>query len=291
MNNTPQTVGDFTLVWGESLRWDERRQRLYFVDCGTQQLHWLDDGEPPLHTLPMPSLPTGVVLTEDGRLVVALDDGLNLVDPDAGHLGLLAAYPPELGARANDATADLDGNIVTGTLNVAPGPGSYWWYSPSLGWRHLDEGTGNANGPAVLGGDDSASTLVFADTIAATIYAYDYDGALGRATNRRIFADTSEIGGSPDGSCADADGGVWSCVLTAGKLVRYTAEGPTHTIDATVELPSDVTFGGADLDRMFVVSIAVTLDEYQPILDGRAGRLLVFDGTGHRGRPEPRVHL
>ena len=29
-------VGDFTLGWGESLLWDDRRDRLYFVDCATQ---------------------------------------------------------------------------------------------------------------------------------------------------------------------------------------------------------------------------------------------------------------
>jgi hypothetical protein len=28
-------IGDFTLSWGEKLRWDERRQRLYFVDFAT----------------------------------------------------------------------------------------------------------------------------------------------------------------------------------------------------------------------------------------------------------------
>ena len=29
-------VGTFTLGWGESLVWDERRTRLYFVDCAAQ---------------------------------------------------------------------------------------------------------------------------------------------------------------------------------------------------------------------------------------------------------------
>ncbi|HEV2369573.1 MAG TPA: hypothetical protein VGR90_06835, partial [Acidimicrobiales bacterium] len=46
----------------------------------------------------------------------------------------------------------LDGNLVTGTLNLAEGPGSYWWFSAAAGWRLLDEGIGNANGPVVLGG-------------------------------------------------------------------------------------------------------------------------------------------
>lgn len=65
----------------------------------------------------------------------------------------------------------------------------------------------------------------------------------------------------------------------------------TDTVDATVTLPSDVAFGGADLDRMFFVSIAVNLDDYSPTSEGDAGRLMVIDNSGYRGRPEPRVRL
>jgi sugar lactone lactonase YvrE len=285
----PSRIGDFALTWGESLRWDDQRQRLYFVDCATQRLHWLEQAEPPLHTMQLPTLPTGVVLAEDGRLVIALDDGLHLVDPDATHTELLTRYPEGLGHRANDATADLDGNIITGTLNVGPGPGSYWWYSPSAGWRQLDDGIGNANGPVVVD-LDGRPTLVFADTLAAALYAYDYDSTAGQVSARRVFADTSELGGVPDGACADSQQGVWSCVLSAGKIVRYTTQGPPVVLDATVELPSDVTFGGPDLDRMFFVSIAVSIDG-TPITSPDAGGLMVIEDAGYRGRPEPRVRL
>jgi L-arabinonolactonase len=282
-------VSDFSLAWGESVRWDDRRQRLYFVDCAAHVLLWLDHAQPPLQTLQLPSMPTGVVLADDGRLVVALDGGLHVVDVDTGRVELLAPYPDGLGQRANDAAADLDGNLVTGTLNLAPGPGSYWWYSSADGWRQLADGIGNANGPAVID-CDGQSTLVFADTLASVLYAYDYDGPRGRAGERRVFADTSQLRGQPDGASADADGGIWSCLLGAGKIVRYTTAGATEVLDSTVELPSDVTFGGPDLDRMFFVSIAVAIGDVQ-IVSPDAGALMVIDDSGYRGPPEPRVHL
>ena len=277
-------IGDFTLTWGESLRWDDRRQRLYFVDCATQMLHWLDGGEPPLHSLQLASLPTGVALTDGDELVVCLDEGLFLVDPDTGATTLLAAYPEGMHGRANDANADGDGNLVTGTLNIAPGPGAYWWYSSTDGWRMLDDGIGNANGPVVLD-VDGVSTLVFADTHAASVYAYDYDGAVGRVGERRRFGDHAALGGVPDGATGDADGGVWSCVLNAGKLARFTGSGLDRVVDVPVTYPSDVAFGGPDLDRLFVVSIALDLGA-GPAGDA-AGQLLALDGIG-RGRPESR---
>jgi L-arabinonolactonase len=282
-------VGDFTLVWGESVRWDDRRQRLYFVDCATQTLHWLEDEEPLLQSLELPSMPTGLVLSEDERLVAALDDGLHVVDVDTGQTELLAPYPAGMGGRANDANADLDGNLVTGTLNLTPGPGSYWWYSVTNGWRLLDDGISNANGPVVLE-IDHRQTLVFADTHASALYAYAYDGITATATERRLFANTGELNGMPDGACADERAAVWSCLLGAGLVVRYSAEGPHEAIHTTVELPSDVTFGGPNLDRMFIVSISLAIGDVD-ITSPHAGGLMAIDNSGYRGRPEPRFHL
>lgn len=281
---TVERVGDVSLRWGESARWDDRRQRLYAVDCGASTLHWLDGGEPPLATMPLPGLPTGVVLCDDGRLVVALDDGLHVIDPDRGTSELLSAYPPGLGGRANDAAADGNGNLVTGTLNLAPGPGSYWWFSSAEGWRLLDDGIGNANGPVVVDAAGGGSTLVVADTLASVVHAYPYDGAAGTVGARRPWLDTVPLGGSPDGACADADGGVWTCVLGAGVVARSTGDGVDTAVQVGVPLPTDAAFGGPDLDRLYVTSIAAG--------DGDLpGAVLVVDGTGRRGRPEPRFHL
>jgi sugar lactone lactonase YvrE len=222
-------------------------------------------------------------------LVAALDDGLYLIDPDARTYELLTPYPEGLGGRANDANADLDGNLVTGTLNLAPGPGSYWWYSVTYGWRQLDDGIGNANGPVVLD-LDRAPTLVIADTQASALYAYTYEGKAGRAGNRRVFAQTAELGGVPDGACADERGGVWSCVAGSGRIARYTEHGLDQVIETGVELPSDVTFGGIDLGAMFFVSIALSVGGVQ-VSSPYAGALMRIEDSGFRGRPEPRFRL
>lgn len=285
---TISRVGDFTLGWGESLVWDDARSRLYFVDCAAQALHWMEGGTPPLRSLSMPSLPVGLVLAEDGRIVAALDDGLHVVDADAGSITPLSPYPEELGGRANDAAADLDGNLVTGTLNLSPAPGSYWWFSARDGWRQLDDGIGNANGPVVMD-FDGESTLVFADTHASAIYAYPYDGAKGIVGERRVFAETTALAGLPDGACADDAGGVWSCMFAAGKIARYVSGSADPVIDAGAELVTDVTFGGDALDRLYFISIS-RMGGYESAAPN-AGALMVVDETGFRGRPEPRFKL
>ncbi|MHB8463897.1 MAG: SMP-30/gluconolactonase/LRE family protein [Acidimicrobiales bacterium] len=282
-------VGDFTLTWGESLRWDDRRQRLYFVDCATQTLHWLDDAEPPLRSMKLPTMPAGLVLTDAGQLVACLDDGLHVVDPDAGTSELLAAYPEGMHGRANDANADGAGNLVTGTLNLVAAPGSSWWFSAAVGWKLLDDHIGNANGPVVIE-INGQPTLVFGDTPARAVYAYPYDGAEGTVGVRRVFGDHAALGGAPDGATADADGGLWSCVLGVGKVARFTSAGLDRVVDTPMANPSDVTFGGPSLDRMFVTSIALNLGEEHPPAT-EAGWLFAADGLGVTGRPEARFRL
>ena len=286
---TMTRIGDFTLTWGESLRWDDRRQRLYFVDCATQTLHWLDGAEPPLHSMALPSMAAGIVLTDSNLLVACLDDGLHVVDPDAGTTELLSRYPEGMHGRANDANADGSGNLVTGTLNMVAAPGASWWFSAVDGWRLLDDDIGNTNGPVVID-VDGQSTLVLGDTPAGVSYAYPYDGVHATIGERRVFGDHTALGGAPDGATADADDGVWSCVLGVGKVARFTGTGLDRVVDVPMPNPSDVTFGGLGLDRLFVTSIALNLGEAAPPTP-EAGWLLAVEGIGVNGRPEYRFDL
>jgi L-arabinonolactonase len=284
-----ERIGTFTLTWGESLRWDDRRQRLYFVDCATQRLHWLDGAAPPLGTMPLPGLPTGVVLTEDSRLVICLDDGLHVVDPDAETVELLTPYPDGLHGRANDANADGAGNLVTGTLNLGPGAGAVFWFSAVDGWRQLDGEFGNANGP--VGTDfDGEPSLVFGDTVAAAVYRYPYDGAGGAVGTRTVLSSHSTLDGAPDGATADEEGAVWSCVLRSGKLARLTGSGVDRVVEVPMANPSSLAFAGPDLDRLFVTSIALELGGETKAPAHESAWLMALD-VGVRGRPEARFRL
>jgi sugar lactone lactonase YvrE len=281
-----ERVGSFTLGWGESLVWDERLARLYFVDCAAQTLHWLEDGDGrrPLVTMQLPSMAAGIVPTEDGTLVGALDDGLHVIDPDAGTTTLLSEYPPGLGSRANDACADWAGNLITGTLNLAPAPGSAWWFSTQRGWKLLDPDIANTNGPTAchLSGEP---TLIIGDT-SGDYYAYPYDAEAGTVGPRRIYGDVQALDGVADGATLDADDGLWCALIGGAQLVRFTTTGLDCSLPLPVANPADVTFGGTKLDRLYIVSVQLL-----PGATDLDGALLVVDDLGLRGRPEPRVRL
>ena len=269
-------VGDFVTTWGESLVWDEQRQRLYFVDVLGSTIHWLEGESVAPGACATPQMPSGMVATPDGRLVVTFDDGLYVVDPETGTAELLSAYPERVGGRCNDMVADFDGNLITGKLNLGPAEGSSWWYQPSTDtWKLLDDDISNTNGPTVAV-FDGQMTLIIGDS-SKQYFAYDYDPSAGTVGPRRVFGDIDALGGGvPDGATLDSDGGLWCAFPGRGQLIRFTTDGYDRTIDLPCKNPTDVTFGGANLDRLYVTAID----------DG----LYVIDGAG-TGRVEPRARL
>ena len=277
-------IGEYRLGWGESLVYDELLDRLYFVDCAARTLHWLDGRAGELQTLHLPSMAAGLVPAGGTSLVAALDDGLHRIDADTGTCHLVSPYPVELGARANDACADLSGNVITGTLNMSPAPGSLWWFSGVRGWRMLDDRISNTNGPNVVV-SDGAMTLYVGDT-SADYYRYGYDAEAGAVTDRELFGDVSRLAGAPDGAAVDEEGGLWCALVGGGQLARFTDAGLDRTVALPVTNPTDVAFGGPDLDLLYVVSIGVGSAP-----DALDGALFVVEGLGVRGRPEPRARL
>jgi len=108
--------------------------------------------------------------------------------------------------------------------------------------------------------DTERGRFYFADTLAQTIYSYDFDSVSGDIANRRTFAHTPDHG-YPDGSCLDSEGYLWNCRYGGGCVLRYAPDG---RIDRVLDLPATnitaCTFGGADLSTLYVTSAANELD-------------------------------
>jgi len=103
----------------------------------------------------------------------------------------------------------------------------------------------------------------------------------GRLDERRPFAAIPDGAGDPDGLCLDAEGGVWVALWQGGAVHRYDVDG---RLSAVVEVPvakvTACTFGGPDLDRLFVTTSRY--DESDP--DPAAGAVFVVE-PGVRGLP------
>jgi sugar lactone lactonase YvrE len=101
---------------------------------------------------------------------------------------------------------------------------------------------------------DGGSTLVVAQTLGLELTAFD-KAADGSLSNRRTWA--SLVGGdgsfvAPDGTCADAEGGIWVANALAAEVVRVEEGGVvTHRV-TTSQLAFACAVGGPDGRHLLV---------------------------------------
>lgn len=266
--------------------WDEREQRLYFVDLVGQRLCRFDPADEGFAEWAMPETIAAVALTEAGGIVVALADGFYSFDPKTLTLELLARAPLAQGTQFNDGKVDRDGRFIAVSMERTmkrPAAGVFRLGNGTV--ESLDNGYIIGNGPCwSLDGN----TFYCSDSVPKKIYAYDYRA--GHASNRREFADTTALGGIPDGATIDENGRLWMAICAGGKIAAFTPDG---AVERVIEMPtkwvSSVMFGGPDLDRLYVPSLDPTLIGLPP--DEHAGYLYVIEDLDARGLVEPRLRL
>ena len=273
---------------GESPLWDASEQALYFIDNFGKKAHRYQPDIGETRTWDMPEIITAFALRAGGGAVVALRSGIHLLDLVTGALDCLSRLTEPRPHGFNDGKVDRRGRFMIGasTANISsPTPdGGLLRLDPNHNLTQLDKGIHFSNGPCWSPDD---KTFYFSDSWLNNIYAYDYELATGQVANRRIFVNTADLGGVPDGATVDSEGRLWVAIYGAGKIVAFSPDGTLErTISMPVRLVSSITFGGANLERLYATTIAYGIGG-EPREEG-AGLVYVVDGLNVRGVPEPR---
>jgi len=277
------------LGMGEGALWDSDDQALYFLDILGRTVFRHDPASETTQSWAAAGQTGAMALRRGGGAVLGVHDALQAFHFASGATAKLTGTlfdNPDV--TINDGAADLRGRFVfggcsTGMDNPRPIGGLY-----SFGLDHrvvqLDDGTHQSNSHCFA---PDGRTLYAADSFLRNLYAYDYDLDTGQVANKRVFANTGDLGGVPDGSTVDADGLVWVTVFQAGKVVAYRPDGRIErTVDMPVQLVASAAWGGPDRDRLYVM----TIDPCQfgwPEEEG-SGHVYVVDGLGSKGFAEPR---
>jgi L-arabinonolactonase len=286
---------------GEGPVWDIAEGCLYWVDgtgrrVGLPSIWKLDPRSGRTESWSLGRDVGAMALRRRGGAILALDDGFYLFD--FAHTSLeQIGRTGEAGSRVrlNDGKCDRRGRFFAGGMDdkeelpIA----CLWRVDPDLSISKVEDGIICANGPC-WSPDDRIFYL--ADTFQEELWAYDYDIDTGSIANRRTIAHTRNQAGVFDGSTTDEDGFLWNAELISGDLVRYTPDGSVERrIGMPVRNVTSLTFGGANLDEIYVTSMARVRHpavhdhfavESKPQFG--AGRLFRVTGLGVRGLPEPR---
>ncbi|HMM75610.1 MAG TPA: SMP-30/gluconolactonase/LRE family protein [Gammaproteobacteria bacterium] len=286
---------------GEGPVWDVEDGLLYWVDgtgrrVGKPSIWRLNPRTGEKRSWSLDHDVGALALRRGGGAILALDDGFYTFDFDTGALELIALVDPERPrTRLNDGKCDRRGRFLAGGMDDKEELGicGLWQLDTDFTLRQLDEGIICSNGPCWSPDD---RTFYFADTFRQTMWAYDYDLASGRVSNRRDFASTREDPGFFDGSTVDAEGGVWNALVIGGDLIRYAPDGSVERrIGMPVKNITSLIFGGPKLDEIYVTSMArvrhpAAHEHFAKQLKPQfgAGSLFRIRGLGITGIPEPR---
>jgi len=271
---------------GEGPVWSVARQCLYWVDIEGKYVRRLSLA--PKEVVSWRFLETTGSLTCSSRseLLIALGKDIVRFTPESAHVEIICSEPEADVSewRYNDGKCDPRGRFWVGSLpkDAAFPNGSLWRLDERGNIIQVDTGFQVPNG---LAWSPDGTKMYFADSRAKEIYCYDYDVELGVASQRQVFARTTD--GVPDGATVDSDGFLWSAEYGAGRINRFAPDGRLHSqLNLPVLYPTSCAFGGPHMDILFVTSatLRTTADDLadRPL----SGRLLAVQVQAS-GLPEP----
>lgn len=191
-----------------------------------------------------------------GGAVLGLQRGFALEDP-GGEVTALEELWSDAGVRMNEGGCDPDGRFYCGSMayDKRKGGGSVYRLDPDGSVRVVLEAVTISNG---LEWDPSGTRAYYNDTDTFRTDVFDYDPDRG-LVNRRTFVALDDA--RPDGLTVDSEGGVWVALSNKGAVRRYSETG---TLDEVIELPvpkvTACTFGGPDLDQLFITTSRENID-------------------------------
>lgn len=266
----------------------------WFADEGA--LYWVDiDGKRVLRMIPesghrrtfAQDHEVGCIVPRSGGgFVAGFDSGLAYVSADLMSVELFASPESDMPAtRFNDGKCDRRGRfwVASADRSEAEPLGSLYCLNGSGHLIRALSGVVVGNG---MGWSPDNGTMYFTDSGFGTIFALDYDIETGEVRNRRAFVKVDDQVGLPDGLTVDAEGFIWSAHWSGGRITRYDPDG---RIDRVVDMPvpnvTSLTFGGPNLDQLFVTTARLGLSDQEIENAPLSGGLFVVD-VGVKGLPE-----
>ena len=276
-------------ILGEGPVWDDRSQRLVFVDILDKAIHLYDPANGAHEKVEAGQAIGAVGLREAGGLILAVERGFAVLDPIPGGVPWMLAEVEagDVTTRFNDGRCDAAGRFWAGTMayDEGAGKGSLYKLNPDHSVERVLGGVTVSNG---LDWSSDNRTFYYIDSPTRSIDVFDFDLESGRISGRRRFVEIPTEAGLPDGMVVDQEDFIWVALWGGRSVRRYS---PAGQLDRVVHLPaSQVTscaFGGPDRKDLYMTSASMNLTEAELATEPLAGSLFRYR-PGVLGRPSHR---
>ncbi|KAB0798137.1 hypothetical protein PPYR_09130 [Photinus pyralis] len=292
---------------GEGPHWDIPTQTLYYVDILGQTLHKYVPSTDTHAKVRIEGGPIGFAVPVEGKkntFVIGLGRKIEEIVWDGvsshvQHTKTLAAVDNEEGFtnnRFNDGKADPTGRLWAGTMGPEPVVGQLEPYKGTLYTLDCNQVKAHLKTISISNGlawNVQLKKMYYIDSPLRTVDQFDYDMVKGEICNKKVIFDfeRNNIPGIPDGMTIDSDGNLWVAVFSGARLLKVNPN--TSELLTTIHFPAQqitsATFGGPNLDELYVTSAQLVIDgKTQP---APAGAVFKVTGTGSKGVPCVNVKL
>jgi sugar lactone lactonase YvrE len=285
---TAELVTDARATLGEGPVWDDREQCVWWVDILGESIHRTDPGTGQDDLIHVGQMVGALGLRQRGGLVAAVRDGFVAVDTGSGRIERVADVEADRPSnRMNDGKVDPQGRFWAGTTDIdhRPGLGTLYRLDADLTVSPMLADVTISNG---LEWTADGATMYFIDTPTQQVDRFSFEPSIGAISDRKRVVAIRSGAGHPDGMTLDAEDHLWVALWDGWAVERYAPDGD---LELRVEVPaaqaSSCTFGGSDLDLLFITTAQKDFPDGGKPDQPHAGGLFVCR-PGVRGRPAHR---
>lgn len=262
-NSTAVLVYPSRNLLGEGPVWHAERKSFFWVDIEGKSLREMKWPIRAVESWPMPQRIGMIVPYEDNTLLIALQDGLAVLDLQTGEQEWFLDLEKEIKAnRPNDGKCDSQGRLWLGTMdvNANKNAGSLYCIEKNKKvTRQLDTLT-ISNGMAW---SPDEQKFYFIDSSLYRIDEYRLDAVTARLKFVRTVVDIPKALGMPDGMTIDEEGMLWVAQWDGFAVCRWNPHTGKmlHKINVPVPQVTSCTFGGENLDVLFITTARTGLKD------------------------------
>jgi D-xylonolactonase len=277
----PELIADYSCKTGENPLWHPMEKRLYWTDIPSGKLFRYDPATGHHEQCYSGEVVGGFTIQADGALLLFMARGAVAQWRDGKLTHVIAEIPDERDNRFNDVIADPEGRVFCGVMSTPTRAGRLYRLDTDGSLHRLLDGIGTSNG---MGFTLDRKQMYYTDSRKRHIYLFDYDQTTGALTNQRLFIETPEGAGVPDGMTVDAEGHIWSARWNGSALYRYSPDGKEEMrIEFPAKKVSSVIFAGDDYSDLYITT---ALTESTKAEEGAGAGALFRLRLGIKGLPE-----
>jgi sugar lactone lactonase YvrE len=286
---------NYSCFLGEGPVWDRNTNSILWVDILLGDIHEFNPLTTSHTVFNVHQMVGAVAICSDGNLLAALQSGLSIINRQTGKISTFSHPESNLpGNRFNDGKCDPKGRFWIGTMAIdeLPNAGGVYMLDSDHNISKKIEGTSISNGMAWSA---DHKTYYYIDTPTMAIVAYDFDKSNGHISNKRMAFTIDERDGYPDGITIDNEGMLWVAHWNGWQVSRWNpfTGKKIFTLSLPVANVTSCTFGGDDLQDLYITTARKGLSADDLKAQPLAGNLFVWRNSEYQGTPasEYKVNL